>query len=205
MTVSGEVAASIRSGNCKDNIQAEEVDNFMKSIRPHWISSSANNIVGPSGDIVLSSMTLHQACRQVKAPNSEMNLTHVAMIGVYALNDLVTQISHAEAAGAVFVYWHHGVNEFQYFTMQDNDMYHQELRNLRNQRISGIITCVMAGEPLVVSGNTFHVMEITCAGAQCAPCMLLRRDGNTDHLDVTPYLFKSNNSLNAAITYINGL
>ena len=128
-----------------------------------------------------------------------------AMIGVYALNDLITQISHAVVAGAVFVYWHHGVNEFQYFTMQDNDMYHQELRNLRNQRISGIITCVMAGEPLVVSGNTFHVMEITCAGAQCAPCMLLRRDGNTDHLDVTPYLFKSANSLNAAITYINRL
>ena len=81
MTVSGEVAASIRSGNCKDNIQAEEVDKFMKSIRPHWISSSANNIVGPSGDIVLSSMTLHQACRQVKAPNSELNLTHVEISG----------------------------------------------------------------------------------------------------------------------------
>ena len=45
-----------------------------------------------------------------------------AMIGVYALNDLITQISHDVAAGAVFVYWHHGVNEFQYFTMQDNDM-----------------------------------------------------------------------------------
>ena len=77
------------------------------------------------------------------------------MIGVYALNDLITQISHAVAAGAVFVSWHHGVNEFQYFTIQDNDMYHQELRNMQNQRISGIITRVMAGEPLVISGNTF--------------------------------------------------
>ena len=75
------MAASIRSGNCKDNIQAVEVDNFMKSIHPHWISSSANNIVGPSGDIVLSSMTLHQACRQEKAPNSELNLTPVEMSG----------------------------------------------------------------------------------------------------------------------------
>ena len=84
-----------------------------------------------------------------------------AMIGVYALNDLITQISHDVAAGAVFVYWHHGVNEFQYFTMQDNDMYHQELRNLRNQRISGFIAYVMAGEPLVISGNTFNVMEIS--------------------------------------------
>ena len=127
------------------------------------------------------------------------------MIGVHVLDDLSTQICHAVAAQAVFVYWHHGMNEFQYFTMQDNDRYHQELRNLRNQRLRGVITCVMAGEPLVISGNTFHVMEITFAGVQCAPCMLLRRDGNTDHLDVTPYLFKSNNSLNAAITYINGL
>ena len=48
ITVSKKVAASIRSGNCKDNIQAVEVDNFMKSTHPHWISSSANNIVGPS-------------------------------------------------------------------------------------------------------------------------------------------------------------
>jgi len=127
------------------------------------------------------------------------------MIGVYALDDLITQICHAVAGQAVFVYWHHGMNQFHYFTMQDNDKYHQELRNLRSQRLSGIITCVMAGEPLVVSGNTFHVMEITFAGVQCAPCMLLRRDGNTDHLDVTPYLFKSANSLNAAKTYIKRL
>jgi len=132
-------------------------------------------------------------------------LFNLAMIGVYALDDLTSQICHAAAAQAVFVYWHHGMNEFQYFTMQDNDRYHQELRNLRNQRLSGVITCVRSGEPLVVSGHTFHVMEITFAGVQCAPCMLLRRDGNTDHLDVTPYLFKSINSLNAAITYINRL
>ena len=125
------------------------------------------------------------------------------MNGVYALNDLIAQICYAYAAGAVFVYWHHGENEFQYFTIQDNDLYHQELRNLQNQRINGIITCVIAGEPLVVSGNTFHMMEITFVNVQCAPCMLLHRDGNTDHLDVTLYLFKSANSRNTAITYIN--
>ena len=50
ITVSKKVAASTRSDNCKDNIQAVEVDKFMKSIHPHWISSLANNIVGPSGD-----------------------------------------------------------------------------------------------------------------------------------------------------------
>ena len=48
----------------------------------------------------------------------------------YALNDMVAQICHAVAGGAVLVYWHHGENEFQYFTTQDNDLYHQELRNL---------------------------------------------------------------------------
>ena len=41
------------------------------------------------------------------------------MIGVHVLDDLSTQICHAVAAQAVFVYWHHGMNEFQYFTMQD--------------------------------------------------------------------------------------
>ena len=97
----------------------------------------------------------------------------------------------------------HGVNEFQYFTMQDNDLYHQELRNLRNQRIRGVITRATAGEPLVVAGNTFHIMETTFANIQCAPYMLLRRDGNTDHLDETPYLFNSVNSRDAAVAYIN--
>ena len=77
------------------------------------------------------------------------------MIGAYVLDDLSTQICHAVAAQAVFVYRHHGMNEFQYFTMQDNDRYHQELRNLRNQRLRGVITCVMAGEPLVISGKHF--------------------------------------------------
>ena len=52
------------------------------------------------------------------------------LILVYALNDMIAQICHAVAGGAVLVYWHHGENEFQYFTTQDNDLYHQELRNL---------------------------------------------------------------------------
>ena len=125
------------------------------------------------------------------------------MAQAYILDELITQICCAVAARAVFVFWNHQVQEFCYYTMQDNDIFHQELRNLRKQRISGIITCVMAGEPLVVSGSRFHVMEVTFASAQCAPYMLLRRDGNSDHMDITPYLFKSANSQNAAITYIN--
>ena len=125
------------------------------------------------------------------------------MAEAHTLDELITQICHAVAARAVFVLWNHKVKEFHYFTMQDNDIFHQELRNLRKQRISGIITCVMAGESLVISSDKFHVMEVTFACAQCAPHMLLRRDGNTDHLDITPYLFKSASSQNAAITYIN--
>ena len=128
---------------------------------------------------------------------------HLAMNGSYALNDMIAQICHAVAGGAVLVYWHHGENEFQYFTMQDNDLYHQELRNLRNQRIRGVITRATAGEPLVVAGNTFHIMETTFANIQCAPYMLLRKDGNTDHLDETPYLFNSVNSRDAAVAFIN--
>ena len=100
-TVSKKVAASIRIGNCKDNIQAVEVDNFMKSTHPHWISSSANNIVGPSWDIVLSSMTLQQVCRQEKAPNSELNLTHVEMSGNALTKPLTDPASTSTMCNAI--------------------------------------------------------------------------------------------------------
>ena len=70
MTVSKQVASSIRTGNCKDNIQAGMIKKFMKTIFPHWISSSGSVIVGSSAVIVHSSMTLHQAC----TPNSQSNM-----------------------------------------------------------------------------------------------------------------------------------
>ena len=78
MRVSTEVLQSIRDSNYKDNIQANEVMNFMKAMHPHWVSSLATKSYSLHGQVVLSSMSLHKACRNLDAGNSEMTPSQCA-------------------------------------------------------------------------------------------------------------------------------
>ena len=120
----------------------------------------------------------------------------------YNLEDLEQEVHEALLANAVLIFWNHQVQSFRHFLIEDNDEYHVELRNLRRQVRSGVITTVKAGLDLSVGGTNQHVMEVTYAGVQCGPNMLLRKEGKVEDADVTPYLFKSENSRNMAVRYI---
>ena len=121
---------------------------------------------------------------------------------VYILEELEQEVHDAVIAKASMVFWNHQVQSFRHFLIEDNDEYHVELRNLRRQVRSGVITTVKAGLDLSVGGTNLHVMEVTYAGVQCGPNMLLRKEGKVEDADVTPYLFKSENSRNMAVRYI---
>ena len=78
MQVSTEVLQSILNSDYKDNIQAKEVMNFMKTIQPHWISSLALRHHSPRGQVVLTSMPLHSACRNLNVDNSDKTTSQSA-------------------------------------------------------------------------------------------------------------------------------
>ena len=52
--------------------------NFMKAMHPHWVSSLATKSYSLHGQVVLSSMSLHKACRNLDAGNSEMTPSQCA-------------------------------------------------------------------------------------------------------------------------------
>ena len=120
----------------------------------------------------------------------------------YNLEELEQEVHDALIAKAVLIFWNHQVQSFRHFRIEDNDEYHVELRNLRRQVRSGVVTTVKAGLDLSVAGTNLHVMEVTYAGVQCGPNMLLRKEGKVEDADVTPYLFKSEHSRNMAVRYI---
>ena len=78
MRVNEKAVASIRDGKCNENNQAKQVNNFVNSICQHWTSSSVNKSVSDSGDIVLSSVTLHLACQNAGPPDTTVGTASVA-------------------------------------------------------------------------------------------------------------------------------
>ena len=78
MTVNEKTTASIRAGKCNKNSQAKQVKDFVNSICQHWTSSSVTKSVSDSGDIVLSSLTLHKACQNAGLTNATVGRASVA-------------------------------------------------------------------------------------------------------------------------------
>ena len=87
--------------------------------------------------------------------------------------------------------------------MEDNTVCKGELINLCSQLCSGIITSVSAGENLVIDDAVLQTMEVQFATAKCVSYVLLRRQGNLEHADITRYLFKGKNCRDNAMELCN--
>ena len=118
------------------------------------------------------------------------------------LENVENQLKHYLAKNAVFIYWSHQLETFDYLNIKDNVIYHIELGNLRRQLRSGVIKSIEAGEPLMIKGIMLHKFKVTFATAKCVPYVLLRKQGNLQHADITPYFFTSLNCRDTVLCYI---
>jgi len=120
----------------------------------------------------------------------------------HSLEGLQGQITYGLGKDGVLLYWHHGLNSFNYLTSNDQDTYHQELKLIRKQFRGGSITSVKGGTSITVGSNELYTMEVTMANTMCYANMLLQERGLFDDADNTQYLFTSQKSRDNAITYI---
>ena len=119
-----------------------------------------------------------------------------------SLENIEKELKKCLADKAVFIYWNHLIDNFDYLKMGDDTIYKVELVNLRKQLCSGRIESVSKGEILVIDGTVLETMEVKFARTPCVAHMLLRRQGLVDHLEITPYLFKSKGGRDKALKYI---
>ena len=120
-----------------------------------------------------------------------------------SLDDVTNEIRDCLADNAAMVFWQHHEETFRYFNMEDNTRFKGKLMNLRTQLCKGIITSVSAGPNLVIDGTILHTMEVKFATAKCVPYMLLRKEGNFEHVDIPLYSFTGKNCRDNAVKYIN--
>ena len=121
---------------------------------------------------------------------------------VHSLEGLHHQLAYGLENGAVFLYWHHRLQYFNYLTTDDQDAYHEELKLVRKQLRGGSITSVSSGTSITVGSKMLHTMNVTMANQMCYPNMLLQERGLLDDTDHTPYFFTSEMSRDNAVSYI---
>lgn len=82
---------------------------------------------------------------------------------------------HYLSDNTVFIYWSHHLETFDYLKIQDNRIFHVELRLLCRQLHSGVIKNISAGEPLIVDGKTLQTIEVAITTTKCVPYTLLHK------------------------------
>ena len=119
-----------------------------------------------------------------------------------SLENIEKELKKCLADKAVFIYWNHLIDNFDYLKMGDDTIYKVELVNLRKQLCSGCIESVSEGEILVIDGKVLETMDVKFARTPCVAHMLLRKQGLVDHSEITPYLFKGKGCRDKALKYI---
>ncbi len=120
----------------------------------------------------------------------------------HSLERLHRQLAFGLENDAVFLYWHHRLQYFNYLTTDNQDAYNGELKLVRKQLRGGSITSVTSGTSITVGSKVLHTMNVTMANQICYPNMLLQERGLFDDADHTPYFFTSETSHDNAVSYI---
>ena len=119
--------------------------------------------------------------------HQQQRTSRVIMSLANSLDNLTNKIRGCLADNTAMVYWQQHEETFRYLNMEDNTRFKGKLTNLRTQLRNGIITSVSVGHDLVIGGTILHTMEVKFSTSKCVPYMLLRQEGNVEHVDITPY------------------
>ena len=120
-----------------------------------------------------------------------------------SLDELELNINEALDNNGILIYYHQLLNNMMYLIREDQEKYHQELKNLRRCLRDGRVNAVIAGDSITVRGRELHTMLVAITDTECGAYFLLHRTGLVDDMDYTPYFFTSETSRDNAIAYIN--
>lgn len=90
-----------------------------------------------------------------------------------------------------------------YCTVDDQTKYHQELKSIVKSFRKGAYKAVTAGEDITVGDIKLYSLLIEIDEPLCSAYFLLRRCGLSDDLYFIPYFFKTMNSRDMALQWIN--
>ena len=122
----------------------------------------------------------------------------------YSIESLESALEYAITNNALVIYWHHGTGQFMYMTAADKDTtWKEELKRLKSYCRDVRVSSITTGEPINVGGTDLHPMELVM-DLQCYAYSLLRRRGNLDDANKTPYFFLGKQTRDKTAQFLEG-
>jgi hypothetical protein len=102
------------------------------------------------------------------------------------------------------IYWVHGLNIFMFLYPGDRN-YRVEMRRLKRElrEQNSNVSEIVGGEPLHVGQHILYPIDVRMPGFPCYPYFLLRQDGQFDHSNYTPYLFRTMEKRDELLQWLN--
>ena len=125
-------------------------------------------------------------------------------VQTFTLENLENVIdNYIKEQNAAMIYWHHAINNWDYFLGSDTKLFKQEMKNLIKQMKAGKIVRVMKGRVVDDKGTLLYPVEFEFKDLQCMIYFLVTKKGLIDHLDMTQYIFKSERKHDEIFDYLN--
>lgn len=134
-----------------------------------------------------------------------------------SLEGLETQLITALYLKARLIYWHHGTAHFSYLIGEDKDQWKMLWTQLKDQIRSGRISSVKSANPLVALAtgenamckSLYPMLVVYMDGERnvirTGAYFLLKKEGNTEQMDYTPYFFTSKVARDKAFARLTSL
>ena len=121
-----------------------------------------------------------------------------------ATNQILGMLEAGQDQNGLMIYWVHGLNIFMFLYPGDQN-YRVEMRRLRRElhKLDGNASEIVAGEPLQVGSHILYPIDVRMPGRPCYPYFLLRQDGQFDHSNYTPYLFRTAEKRDELLQWLN--
>ena len=119
-----------------------------------------------------------------------------------SLQELETNLEIDLRNGALLMYWHLQQGRMMYFTKDDQQLYRQEMRLIRDKLNEGVFKGAEVGDNLTIGGRTLYTLLIEIE-EMCPAYFMLRRRGLSDDFYYLPYLFVGVNCRNKVLEWIN--
>ncbi len=124
-------------------------------------------------------------------------------VQTFTLENLENVINnYIKEQNAAMIYWHHAINNWDYFLGSDTKLFKQEMKNLIKQIKSGKIIHVSRGAAVEVKGTHLYPVEMEVENVQCGAYFVVAKRGLIDDLSMTPYFFRSEQKRDEIYDYL---
>jgi hypothetical protein len=126
----------------------------------------------------------------------------MAHVTISSLDSLEQSLANAIENDAALIYYHHGLETFTYLIASDKAKFQEELKNLKRNIRSHLISEISAGKTININGTDLFPMDLRINNQPCFAYMMLKKQGRMDDADDTPYFFRSQQKRDEIIQYL---